>query len=148
MKATRRNTVQRRSGRSGFTLVELLVVVAIIAMLIALLIPAVQQSRSAARRTQCKNNLKQLALACHNFENSEGSLPITYTASLTTPDSIGQMSWAPLILGYLEQTALLNQGTGWDRRANWWDSTNSNPGPYLGQQVANRAISRTHFMMR
>ncbi|HVJ84459.1 MAG TPA: DUF1559 domain-containing protein [Caulifigura sp.] len=64
-----------RSRRRGFTLIELLVVIAIIAVLIALLLPAVQQAREAARRTQCKNNLKQLALACHNFEDTYKAFP-------------------------------------------------------------------------
>ena len=61
--------------RSGFTLIELLVVIAIIAILIALLLPAVQQAREAARRTQCKNNLKQLALAAHNFHDISNRFP-------------------------------------------------------------------------
>lgn len=142
MRAVRRTGRQvHLPRRSGFTLIELLVVIAIIAVLIVLLLPAVQQARSAARRTQCKNNMKQLGLAIHNFESSYRVLPITYTATVTSPVQIGQQSWAPAILPYLDQATLYNFGTGWDTKANWWDSSNSNPGAYAGQACANRQIA-------
>src|SRR6478672_528454 len=67
--------MSRRARRTAFTLIELLVVIAIIAILIALLVPAVQKVREAANRTDCENKLKQLALACHNYLDAEGTLP-------------------------------------------------------------------------
>ena len=93
-----------RSGRSGFTLIELLVVIAIIAILIALLLPAVQQARESARRTQCQNNLKQVALAVHNFEDAKKTLP----SSRLGPQ---HATWFVQILPYLEQSNLYSK---WD----------------------------------
>ena len=96
---------------AGFTLIELLVVIAIIAILVALLLPAVQQAREAARRSSCKNNLKQLGLALHNYHDTHSCFPIgtTYWAgpqSVRDISSSGRISWMVQILPYVEQSAL------------------------------------------
>ena len=99
--------------RRGFTLIELLVVIAIIAVLVALLLPAVQQAREAARRGQCKNNLKQTGLALQNYHGSRNTFPPGY---VSTFDSSGNdtgpgWGWAAMILPEMEQTPLQNSIT-------------------------------------
>jgi prepilin-type N-terminal cleavage/methylation domain-containing protein len=102
-----------RAPRIGFTLVELLVVIAIIGILVALLLPAIQAAREAARRTQCVNNLKQIGLAILNFESSRKKLP----PGLTSPPGLGPNGGGPhntmfvYIMGYIEETAIAGK---WD----------------------------------
>lgn len=95
--------------RSGFTLIELLVVIAIIAILIALLLPAVQQAREAARRSQCKNNLKQIGLALHNYHESHRTFPSGIIRTGTKPDWNNLLGWGTMILPNLDQAPLYNQ---------------------------------------
>ncbi|MCA9091124.1 MAG: DUF1559 domain-containing protein [Planctomycetaceae bacterium] len=92
----------------GFTLIELLVVIAIIAILIALLLPAVQQAREAARRSQCRNNLKQIGLGLHNYHDVFGSFPIGARASYAAGVTFG-VSWYAGLLPYLDQAPLYNK---------------------------------------
>ncbi len=93
----------------GFTLIELLVVIAIIAILIALLLPAVQQAREAARRTQCKNNLKQIGLALHNYHDTNKALP---SGSIVLLNAAGTQyfghgwTWHASILPYMDQATM------------------------------------------
>mgnify|MGYP002623232360 CR=1 FL=1 len=97
--------------RRGFTLIELLVVIAIIAVLVALLLPAVQQAREAARRSSCKNNLKQLILGLHNYEATYGLLPPGYLHQYDPGGSGANnmgFAWGCMILPFVEQVALYN----------------------------------------
>lgn len=94
----------RRFFRSGFTLIELLVVIAIIAVLIALLLPAVQQAREAARRSQCKNNMKQIGLALHNYHDAFNAFPIGELDRM-------RGNWRVRILPYYDQAPLYNKLT-------------------------------------
>jgi prepilin-type N-terminal cleavage/methylation domain-containing protein/prepilin-type processing-associated H-X9-DG protein len=107
------NSPERPTGSGrGFTLIELLVVISIIAILIALLLPGVQAAREAARRVQCVNNLKQLALALNSYLSSNEAFPSSFCSRSTNTRQIGAAwgSWSPqsMLLPYLEQGAAYN----------------------------------------
>ena len=114
---TRINPQLNRFSRPlhGFTLVELLVVIAIIGMLVALLVPAVQSAREAARRAQCTNNLKQTGLAIHNFHSAREMLPACRIVE-------HHATWALVILPYFEEGASFDQ---WDLRRCYYDNPES-----------------------
>jgi len=115
--------------RRGFTLIELLVVIAIIAVLIALLLPAVQQAREAARRSQCKNNLKQIGLALHNYHDVFNTFPNGNIAS-----SVGGwgLSWYMRILPYADAAPVFNQMTFSGAHPGWTHSAGGPSGPING----------------
>jgi len=136
----RRSTMP--GGRpSAFTLIELLVVIAIIAILIALLLPAVQQAREAARRTQCKNHLKQLGLALHNYHDSNQVFPPSCIATepgSTCPGYGGPLiSGLTLLLPYMEQGNLYSR---YDFNAGQHGSTGGVHGRQVNEVVANTNI--------
>ena len=106
-----RRIVEHRTPRSrAFTLIELLVVIAIIAILIALLLPAVQQAREAARRTQCRNHLKQIGLALHNYHDVYSTLPpgVVHKVGNQTVAKLASYGWGAFILPQLEQANIFN----------------------------------------
>jgi len=135
--------------RRGFTLIELLVVIAIIGVLIALLLPAVQQAREAARRSQCTNNLKQLGLALHNYHDSNACLPPTGEVWSNNIPSLGWLfgpqnhSMKVRLLPYLEQSTVFN-AINFDTSAIWNDTTwdGNNPIVVNGREP-NRTARRT-----
>lgn len=96
-------------SRRGFTLIELLVVIAIIAVLIALLLPAVQQAREAARRTQCKNHLKQWGLALHNYHDTHNRLPYGSMGLNNGTPQTNNFGWHVMVLPFIEQNNLYAQ---------------------------------------
>ncbi len=102
-----------RGSKRGFTLIELLVVIAIIAILIALLLPAVQQAREAARRSQCKNNLKQIGLALHNYHDVHRTFPSGWIAvengRQNAHEGVSGAGWGVMILPLLDQAPLYGQ---------------------------------------
>jgi prepilin-type N-terminal cleavage/methylation domain-containing protein len=101
---------RKSHARAGFTLIELLVVIAIIAILIALLLPAVQQAREAARRSQCKNNLKQIGLALHNYHDTANQFPPGQIRGFNGTNELGNaFSWGTMILPYLDQAPMYNR---------------------------------------
>ena len=107
--------LQRGVVRGGFTLIELLVVIAIIGVLVGLLLPAVQQAREAARRSQCSNNLKQLSLGIHNYHSANKRFPLAFWASDAYKNGMGDatygqgISWVAAILPFIEQQTLHSQ---------------------------------------
>jgi len=106
------------SRKRGFTLIELLVVIAIIAILIALLLPAVQQAREAARRTECKNKMKQIGLALHNYHDVAGIFP-----SGRFHGGVGtyRWGWLPMLLPYIDQAPMYQQ---MNFNVNGWEGGN------------------------
>jgi prepilin-type N-terminal cleavage/methylation domain-containing protein/prepilin-type processing-associated H-X9-DG protein len=104
-----------RKRRRGFTLIELLVVIAIIAMMVALLLPAVQQAREASRRSQCRNNLKQVGLALHNYHGTLQCYPPGYVDHNGNPNFTPDVDqgpgwgWATFLLPYMDQVNVYNQ---------------------------------------
>jgi prepilin-type N-terminal cleavage/methylation domain-containing protein len=114
----------KQSRQTGFTLIELLVVIAIIAILIALLLPAVQQAREAARRIQCKNNLSQLIVALHNYEMAYTMLPpgcVNQTGPIKNDNKGYHSNWLLQILPYIEQG---NAFERWDMTKSVYDEAN------------------------
>jgi prepilin-type N-terminal cleavage/methylation domain-containing protein/prepilin-type processing-associated H-X9-DG protein len=152
-------TMIRTSRRSAFSLIELLVVIGIIAVLIAMLLPAVQKIREAANRLHCLNNLRQMGLALHNYHDTFKRFPPSHDRSLTPwrpPPNHGwtkDWSWMAYILPYIEQQNLWDEGIAWAHKGDpvsfppqswfWWPQGDSwdnwantgGPNPLYGTPV-------------
>ncbi len=115
-----------RTARSGFTLIELLVVIAIIAILVSLLLPAVQQAREAARKSQCQNNLKQLGLAMHNYHSQWSVFPSASGGTTGSNSNNGKLGFLPPLTPFLDQNAM------------WTQISNPSTGPAFGGGEMNR----------
>jgi prepilin-type N-terminal cleavage/methylation domain-containing protein len=127
----------RTPKRHGFTLLELLVVIGVIALLVALLLPAVQMAREAARRLQCGNNLKQLGLAFHNYHDVHRRLPFSH---FIDPENLNAHGWGEMLLPYLDQAALYNQLN--------FSQPYFSPYPGLGFTHDNQRVIRTPLAVR
>jgi len=136
------------SNRRAFTLIELLVVIAIIAILIALLLPAVQQAREAARRSQCKNNLKQIGLALHNYHDVYIMFP---PGSIVKEDGTATLGWQGSILPFVDQIGLYEQldfDAAWDAPENRQIYTNVIPtyqNPSVPEMTDSSGLALSHY---
>lgn len=142
-RAARRCFDRERPASTGFTLIELIVILFIVGILIALLVPARRGAREPARRTQCKNNLKQIALGLQTYESNYGALPPAYTVDA---DGKPLHSWRTLILPFVEQKLLYDKidlTKPWDDPANAEVFKLGVPPPYVCPSVyepANRTV--------
>jgi prepilin-type N-terminal cleavage/methylation domain-containing protein len=132
-------SVVQQKHRRGFTLIELLVVIAIIAILVALLLPAVQQAREAARRTQCKSNLKQMGVALHNYHEVAGQFPAAllnsgrYTTGNAKNGQTRNTTGWTMLLPYIDETARYDQ---WN-----FDSGSSSSNPRAGGTAPDSTVN-------
>lgn len=119
---TRRLKLNQKPARRGFTLIELLVVISIIATLMALILPAIQNARAAARTLECKNNLKNITLAAHNFSAARKKLPALgiYTAPPTSGPAVGLRSWVVELLPYMDRKDIADR---WNNNLPWDDAS-------------------------